>query len=79
MTKVTIPLKYPVVSDPSILAGTPVIEGTRIPASLVFELLKLGYSFELIKKEYPSLSQRKLSAFFALMANSFDVSPAKAL
>ena len=66
-------------SNPKILSGTPVIEGTRIPAALVFELLELGYDFGLIKKEYPSLSQQKLSAFFNLMADSFNVTPAKTL
>lgn len=72
MTKVTIPLKYSVISDPHILSGSPVIQGTRVPASLVFDLLQRGYTLDIIQKEYPSLSRRKLSAFLALMSTSFD-------
>ncbi len=69
---VKIPLKYPVISDQKILGGIPIIEGTRIPASLVFDLLKRGYSIQILKEEYPSLTQKKLTAFLALMSNSFN-------
>lgn len=70
---ITIPVKYPVVRDPKILGGTPVIKGTRIPASLVFDLVKRGYTQQLIQSEYPSLSGRKLSALFSLMSDRFNV------
>ena len=72
MTQVTIPIKYPVMSNPMILGGIPVIKGTRVPVSLVLDLLKRGYTVGLINEEYPSLSRRKLSAFLDLMADSFD-------
>lgn len=72
MKSVDIPLVYPVESNPSVLGGIPVIKGTRIPASLVLNLFKRGYNVQLLKKEYPSLTQRKLTAFLALMSNSFD-------
>ena len=55
------------------------IKGTRIPASLVFDLLQRGYTFELITKEYPSLTKRKLSAFFKLVSKSFDAPKKKAI
>ncbi|OGK21703.1 hypothetical protein A3C23_00005 [Candidatus Roizmanbacteria bacterium RIFCSPHIGHO2_02_FULL_37_13b] len=71
--KITIPVKYPVVRDPDVLGGLPVIKGTRIPASLVFDLIKDGYHFHTIQNEYPSLTKSKLSAFFALMSKSFNV------
>lgn len=70
--KVDIPLKDPVISDPQILGGMPVIKGSRIPASLVFELLRRGYSLKLIQTEYPSLSVSKLKDFLVLMSDSFD-------
>jgi len=73
MTEVTIPIKYPVVSNSKILGGIPVIQGTRIPASLIFDLLQRGYTLDIIRREYPSLSLKKLSAFFSLMAQSFNV------
>jgi len=69
---VNIPIKYPVVSDPSVLGGTPVIYGTRIPASLVLDLIRRGYNTQILKDEYPSLTLKKLSAFMALMSESFD-------
>ena len=79
MVKLNIPIKYPVAVNPKILGGMPVIKGTRIPASLVFDLLKRGYSVQLIRNEYPSLSVRKINAFLSLMSASFDDSPQKAL
>lgn len=79
MKSIKIPLRYPVVSNPKILGGIPVIKGTRIPASLVFDLIKRGYSVQLVNKEYPSLSTRKLNAFLKLMTTSFDDHSQKAL
>ena len=69
---INIPLKYPVVSDPSILGGTPVIKGTRIPASLILDLLRRGYNTQILKEEYPSLTAKKIAAFMVLMSDSFD-------
>lgn len=69
---INIPIKYPVVSDPNILGGKPVIKGTRLPASLILDLLRRGYNFQILKDEYPSLTTKKLSAFMTLMADSFD-------
>ena len=76
---VDIPIKYPVVSDSRILGGTPVIKGTRIPASLVFDLLNRGYTIQILKQEYPSLTQKKLTAFLSLMSDCFDDYPQKTL
>jgi uncharacterized protein (DUF433 family) len=57
-----------IVSKPSILGGTPVFEGTRIPASLVNDLLNKGYSADLIAKEYPSLSKTDLTTYIHAQA-----------
>lgn len=46
-----------IVINPDILAGHPVIKGTRIPVSLVLNLLSHGYSFDKIIKEYPELTK----------------------
>jgi len=46
-----------IVIDPNILAGHPVIRGTRIPVSLILNLLSHGYTFEKIIKEYPELTR----------------------
>ena len=76
MSTVNIPFRYPVVSNPKILSGKPVISGTRISVSLLMELLRKGYSPEIILNEYPSLTKEKLGAFFSLMSKSFDVNEA---
>lgn len=77
MNTISIPVKDPVSVNPKILGGTPVVKGTRIPASLVVDLIEKGYSFDLITKEYPSLTKRKLSAFLKLISDSFDAAQKK--
>lgn len=51
-----------VVIDPKILAGHPVIFGTRIPVSLVLNLFSHGYTIGRIMKEYPELSRQDIEA-----------------
>jgi uncharacterized protein (DUF433 family) len=46
-----------VVSDPEILGGKPVIKGTRMPVSLVFELAGMNYSIDQIIDYYPFLDK----------------------
>ncbi len=65
--KEKIPNQYPVTSNPQILGGTPVIIGTRIPATLVRDLLKRGYPTSVIVQEYPSLTLEKIGAFLSLI------------
>ena len=49
-----------IVIDQNILAGHPVIKGTRIPVSLILNLLSHGYNFEKIIKEYPELTNKDI-------------------
>jgi len=51
-----------VVIDPEILVGKPVIKGTRVPVSLVIELLASGMSEKEILKEYPQLKKEDIKA-----------------
>ncbi len=51
-----------IVVDSHILVGKPVIAGTRIPVSLILNLLGNGYSFDRIIEAYPVLTKEDLKA-----------------
>ncbi len=53
-------------TDPEILGGTPVIKGTRIPVSLIFELVGLGYSIDKIIEFYPDLTKEIIIKILAV-------------
>jgi uncharacterized protein (DUF433 family) len=44
-----------VVSDPSVMAGKPVVRGTRVPAETIVAYLRAGRTPEEIFEDYPSL------------------------
>ena len=51
-----------IIVDSNILVGKPVIKGTRIPVSLILNLLAHEYNFTRIKEAYPSLSDEDIQA-----------------
>ena len=51
-----------IVIDPAIIAGHPVVRGTRIPVSLVLNLVSHGLTFADIQKEYTELTQPDIKA-----------------
>lgn len=54
-------MKSYITSDPDILAGTPVIDGTRIPIARILSLLKQGYTLENISDDYPYVDPKLIS------------------
>jgi uncharacterized protein (DUF433 family) len=44
-----------VVSDPSVMDGSPVVAGTRVPAETVLAYLRAGHGTQDIFEDYPSL------------------------
>ena len=66
-----------IVRDPDILGGTPVIQGTRIPISLLVRLIRVGYPDKVISLEYPSLTPKKILAFKKLIEGGYRISTAK--
>ena len=51
-----------IVVDPEILAGKPVIRGTRIAVELILELLAAGQTSEQIVANYPGLTSDDILA-----------------
>jgi uncharacterized protein (DUF433 family) len=51
-----------IVADPEMLAGKPVIKGTRVSAQLVLERLADGWSEQDLYRAYPNLAPETLHA-----------------
>ena len=51
-----------IATNPKVLAGKPVIRGTRIPVSVILDSLAAGNSREDILREYPGLTNDDISA-----------------
>jgi uncharacterized protein (DUF433 family) len=59
-----------IVADKNHLGGQPRIEGTRIPISLILELLACGMTIPEIVEEYPSLNERAVQGALAELAET---------
>jgi len=46
-----------IVSDPNVMLGKPVVEGTRITVELILEKLSFGESVEQILDSHPTLTR----------------------
>ncbi len=55
-------MKNRIIIDSEIQAGKPVVAGTRIPVSLILNLLENGYDFNRIIQAYPVLTQSDIKA-----------------
>jgi uncharacterized protein (DUF433 family) len=55
-------------SDPTILAGKPLIRGTRLAVDFVLGLFAEGWTEQQILENYPQLSHVALQALFAFAA-----------
>ena len=54
--------KNPIISDPQVMLGKPVIAGTRITVELVLEKLAAGETVEQILAAHPELTREKIQA-----------------
>ena len=59
--------------NPQILAGKPVIKGTRISVELILRMLSQGISVEEILEEYPHLTEEDVKAALAYAAEALAV------
>jgi uncharacterized protein (DUF433 family) len=48
--------------DPKVLAGKPIIKGTRLAVEFVLELLANGWAYDTILKNYPQLKRDDILA-----------------
>mgnify|MGYP006439587319 CR=1 FL=1 len=51
-----------IITDPSIMMGKPVINGTRITVEQILEKVAEGESFQQIKTEHPQLKVEQIKA-----------------
>jgi uncharacterized protein (DUF433 family) len=67
-----------VVVDPKIMAGKPVIRGTRIPIDTILRALAEGLSIKELLEDYPQLTEEDVKAaliYSAKLVSSEDVFP----
>ena len=58
-----------IVLDPEILAGKPVIRGTRLAVELILDLLAAGQSEEQVLESYPGLTHEDVLACLSYASN----------
>lgn len=59
-------------SKPEVLGGTPVVTGTRIPASQLVRLLSQGYTIEQVREYYPQLSTATIKGVVGTIATEAE-------
>lgn len=57
-------------SDPNILAGKPVVKGTRLSVEFLLRLFAAGWTEPQVLENYPGLSSESLRAVFAYAADT---------
>ena len=57
-------------SEPAVLAGRPVVRGTRLAADFLLELFAAGWTHEQVLESYPQLTPEALRAVFAFAAEA---------
>jgi uncharacterized protein (DUF433 family) len=71
-----------IVADPEVLAGKPVIRGTRMAVEFVLDLLANGWSEGEVLKNYPRLTPKDIQAcigYASALLKSERVYPIKVL
>lgn len=57
-----------IVSDPEVIAGKPVVKGTRLPVDLIFDRLGDRWTLDELFESYPGLTPGAVQAAFAFAA-----------
>ncbi len=65
-----------IITDPGILAGKPVIAGTRISVQLILEKLRDGWTIDDLLDDYPQLTREQIGAALDYAAEAMSASAA---
>ena len=57
-----------IASDPKVLAGKPVVRGTRLAVNFILGLFAAGWTQQQVLDNYPALTPESLRAVFAYAA-----------
>ena len=60
-----------ITADERILAGKPIVKGTRLSVEFVLELLAAGWDREALQDSYPQLTEDRIRAVLAYAAATF--------
>jgi uncharacterized protein (DUF433 family) len=60
--------------NPGVLAGKPVIKGTRLSVQYILGLLASGAGFEEILSEYPTINHQDIQACLSFASTTLDSS-----
>ena len=55
-------------SDPAVLSGKPVVQGTRLSVEFLLRLFAAGWTEEQVLESYPTLDRGAVQAVFAFAA-----------
>jgi uncharacterized protein (DUF433 family) len=72
------PLSDRIVADPEVLAGKPVIRGTRLAVEFILELLAAGQSESDLLRNYPGLTREDILAclsYASYLAHEYKAFP----
>jgi uncharacterized protein (DUF433 family) len=62
--------KRPIISDPRVMMGKPIVAGTRITVELILDKLASGETVEQILDAHPRLTREAIQAALAFAAES---------
>jgi uncharacterized protein (DUF433 family) len=65
-----------IITDPGVLAGKPVIAGTRISVQLILEKLRDGWTIDDLLDDYPQLTREQIGAALDYAAEAMSASAA---
>ena len=65
-----------ITTDPGVLAGKPVIAGTRVSVQLVLEKIRDGWTIDDLLDDYPHLTREQIAAALDYAAEAMSGSAA---